>query len=279
MNSIGSRIPDLAKLAALVARLRAPDGCPWDREQTWSDLRAYLLEEAHEVVDALDREQWPELRGELGDLLFQICFLAQLACEQSRFDLADVVDEIHAKMIQRHPHVFGDARADTAGDVRSAWERGKLRAQGLRAQGLRAEGSSLLGGVPGSLPALVAAFRIGQKAAGVGFDWTAVGEVLAKVEEELDELRSQLADTPNTDLLTEELGDLLFTIASLGRHLGLDPERALALANLKFRRRFAHLETALGTRLHEPATPELRARMEELWEEAKALEKRHGLQA
>jgi MazG family protein len=252
----------------LVARLRSPEGCPWDREQAATDLRAYLLEEAHEAAAAIDSEDWPGLCAELGDLLFQIIFLSFLAWEGGHFELATVVDNVHDKMVTRHPHVFGEQRLEDAASVRQAWERRKLAD--------RRRASSLLEGVAPSLPALVAAYRLTQKAAGVGFDWPTARAVLGKLEEEIDELKDAIArrDTlPHSDDIArqvrEEIGDLLFTLANLSRHLGVDPEGALAQSNLKFRRRFEHIEREIekqGRRLEETALGELDA----LWDEAKS---------
>lgn len=256
--------PDpLHRLAALVIRLRGPDGCPWDREQEVDDLRAYLLEEAHEVAAAIDSGNWDEICNELGDLLFQVVFIARLAEERAAFDLADVVERIEAKMIARHPHVFGgDALADSAA-VHRAWERRKLEHND--------EGRSILGGVPSSLPALLAAYRMSQKAAGVGFDWSRADEVLDKIEEEIRELRRELEATSGVERevhLREELGDLLFTVANLARHLGFDPEAALAEANAKFRRRFARLERDLARQGLSLADSDL-ATMDAAWQRAK----------
>jgi ATP diphosphatase len=277
---------DLETLDRLVARLRGPGGCPWDREQGFDQIRAYLLEEAHEVADAIDRRDWAGLSSELGDLLFQLAFLARLNQEQGRSGLERSVDTVVAKMIERHPHVFGEAAergadagagsesgiagsaaAPAAGTldaeaVAAAWERRKLASRGGDA--------SLLDGLAASTPSLLAAYRMTQKAAGVGFDWTTTGEVLAKVAEELRELEGALAEEPRR--AGEELGDLLFAAANLGRHLGVDPEAALARANLKFRRRFRHIEDRLraqGRRLDQATLGELDA----LWEEAKAEER------
>ena len=262
---------DLARLTALVARLRAPDGCPWDREQTLPDLRAYLLEEAHEVAAALDSGDPAELAGELGDLLFQIVFIARLVEEAGGFRLGTALDAVEAKMIARHPHVFGGESLASAREVREAWERRKVRS-------LQGERRSLLdGATAASLPALVAAYRLTQKAAGVGFDWREAGEVVAKLDEEIVELK-ELLSTPEgverTDAATlkqrrtEEVGDLLFTVANLARHLEIDPEGALAAANLKFRRRFAAVEAGLarvGRSVAEASLDE----MEEQWQAAK----------
>jgi len=252
-----------------VARLRAPDGCPWDREQAVSNVRAYLLEEAHEVAGAIDSGDWDELAEELGDLLFQVAFLGRLAEEAGAFRLADVVDGVHRKMVERHPHVFkgGDEALADAEAVRQAWERRKLRQNPGK--------SSLLEGVQASLPALLAAYRLTQKASGVGFDWPDAAAVLAKVEEETAELKEALAapagdsvPAPDKEAVREELGDLLFTLANLARKLDLDPEAALAAANLKFRRRFQAVESGLAERGKSPAEATL-AEMDELWEKAK----------
>ncbi len=254
----------LETLQALVARLRGPDGCPWDREQRLPDLRAYLLEEAHEVAAAIDRGDLSDLEGELGDLLFQVVFVAALGAEAGGFDLDGVIARVHAKMVARHPHVFGGEELRDAQAVRDAWERRKLRDESRQ--------GSLLDGVAESLPALVGAYRMTQKAAGVGFDWPDTEAVLAKIEEELDEARAEMARGPEgREALREEVGDLLFTVANLARKLEIDPEAALARTNLKFRRRFRAIEdqlTAQGKTLGETPLGELDA----LWERAKAAE-------
>jgi MazG family protein len=231
--------PDLQKLLDLVARLRAPDGCPWDREQSLPDVRAYFLEEAHEVAGAIDGGDWDELAEELGDILFQVAFIGRLAEEAGTFRLIDVVERVHQKMVARHPHVFGDEVLADAEAVRQAWERRKLREEPGR--------KSLLSGVPGSLPALLGAYRLTQKAAGVGFDWPDAAAVFAKAEEEIGELRQALAaEGPGRrEAVQEEVGDLLFTLANLARKLEVDPEAALAGTNRKFRQRFEHVEKGL----------------------------------
>lgn len=269
---------DLARLTALVVRLRAPDGCPWDRQQTLPDLRAYLLEEAHEVAAALDSGDRSELVGELGDLLFQIVFIARLVEEAGGFELGAALAAVEAKMIARHPHVFGGETLASAREVREAWERRKVRAP-------EGERRSLLdGATAASLPALVAAYRLTQKAAGVGFDWREASEVVVKLDEEIAELKELLtAQTAEpaaaaADLRqrrTEEIGDLLFTVANLARHLEIDPEGALAAANLKFRRRFAAVEAGLaasGRNLAEASLDEMEAE----WQAAKRAEKQPG---
>jgi MazG family protein len=252
---------DLAGLEALVARLRGPDGCPWDREQNFEDIRAYLLEEAHEVAAALDGEDWTGLHQELGDLLFQLAFLGQLSREQGRGGLEESIASVQRKMIERHPHVFGDETASDRQEVAQAWERRKLRAQG--------EDASLLEGMSDTLPSLLSAYRMTQKVAGVGFDWPSVEDVWHKVEEELAEARQALAE--GRDRLREEIGDLLFTVANLARWLEIDPEAALARANLKFRNRFDAMEQMLrgrGRPLEEATLDEL----EECWQAVKERE-------
>jgi len=254
--------PDLQKLLDLVTRLRAPDGCPWDREQKLADIRAYLLEEAHETAAAIDTGDWSELAEELGDLLFQVAFIGRLAEEAGAFSLSQVVDRVHHKMVARHPHVFGDESLADAQAVRQAWERRKLKEEPGRA--------SLLAGVPTSLPALLAAYRLTQKAAGVGFDWPDAGAVLKKVDEETAELRDALA-VGNRDAMREEIGDLLFTLANLARKLDLDPEAALAGTNRKFRHRFGQVEKGLAARGKNTAEATLEE-MDALWEAAKGEE-------
>jgi nucleoside triphosphate diphosphatase len=253
---------DLDRLLALVERLRAPDGCPWDREQTLPDLRAYLLEEAHETAAAIDERDFDALCGELGDLLFQVAFLTRLAVEAGGFAPGEPLARVTAKMIARHPHVFGGEELADANAVRASWERRKLREE------VAGRRSLLDGAAATTLPALVAAYRLTQKAAGVGFDWPDAGDVLAKVEEEVDELRNELTADAQGERLRDEIGDLLFAVANLARHLDVDPEGALAGTNLKFRRRFVHVEAGLaarGRRLGEATLAE----MDALWEEAK----------
>jgi MazG family protein len=251
----------LKSLETLVAILRGPDGCPWDQEQTLSDIRPYLLEEAHEVAAAIDSENWTELREELGDLLFHIVFVAHLAKEAGEFDLDAVISQIRSKMIERHPHVFGEQTLSDPRAVRAAWENRKARDPKR----------SLLEGVPPSLPALIAAYRMTQKAAGVGFDWPSAESVVDKVHEELEELKSALEGDParlRTDEIREETGDLLFTLANLARLLEIDPEAALAAANRKFRRRFQAMEKILAeqNRNFEEVSG---AELEEIWKRVK----------
>lgn len=254
----------LARLEALIIRLRAPDGCPWDRKQRLEDVRAYLLEEAHEVAAAIDGGDFAELRAELGDLLFQIVFIARLAEEAGSFTLEQVIDGVHAKMVDRHPHVFGGEALADAKAVVASWERRKLEHPARR---------SLLEGVPGSLPALVGAYRMTQKAAGVGFDWPDLAGVRQKLGEELGELDAALDAMPGDPAsskaaVREELGDVLFALANLARHLDLDPEAVLAEGNRKFRRRFEQVEARIAAQGRNLAESSL-AEMDAIWEEIK----------
>jgi ATP diphosphatase len=255
-----SQPADLQKLVDLVARLRAPDGCPWDKEQTLENVRAYFLEEAHELAGAIDGGDWQELAEELGDMLFQVAFITRLAEEAGVFRLPQVIDGVHSKMVARHPHVFGggETLAD-AEAVRQAWERRKLQKEPGR--------ETLLGGVPSSLPALLGTYRLTQKAAGVGFDWPDAAAVLDKAEEEIAEVREALAEG-NAAHVREEIGDLLFTLANLARKLDVDPEAALAGTNRKFRTRFAAVEQGLADKGKTAAEATLEE-MDELWEAAK----------
>lgn len=260
------------ELVRIMDRLREPGGCPWDREQTLSTLRGYLLEECYEVVEALDRSDLTALREELGDLLFQIVFLSRLANEAGRFTATDVVRGIGEKIIRRHPHVFGTARAESSEEVLRNWEEIKRREKEEKeekegvAEPERGE-RSLLSGVPRALPALLKAHRLGTKAARVGFDWKGPAQVIEKVDEEMAELRAAVESGDRT-ATREELGDLLFTLVMLSRHLEVDPEEALERANRKFQERFARVEAELarrGVRVQE-AGLEL---MESLWRELK----------
>ncbi len=259
---------DIEKLRRLIARLRSDEGCPWDREQTLVDLRAYLLEEAHEAAAAIDGGDRRHLCEELGDLIFQAVFVARLAEEEGAFHLGEAIDVVHAKMIERHPHVFGNERLEDAAAVHRAWERRKLLEDGASRH------RRLLEGMPPSLPALTAGLRMTQKAAGVGFDWTAPGEVLDKVREELAEI-AEVLEAPGGGAQRrrqEEIGDLLFAIVNLSRHLGIDPEAAMAGANGKFRRRFEVVEEAFADRRGGLAEATMQE-MEGAWEKAKRAER------
>jgi MazG family protein len=269
-------------LVALMSTLRSPEGCPWDREQTYASLAPMLLEEAYEAFEAVEgaREGRPlELRDELGDLLFQIVFYAQVARERGEFSIEDVTDAIHTKMVRRHPHVFGGAKVRDNEELLRNWEAMKAeekRAAGKGEQGGGAAESSLLEGVSAKAPALMEAHQLTTKAARVGFDWPDVEGVFDKLHEEIEELRAAVrehaASAPDSEAeaarVREEVGDLLFAAANIARHLGVEPEAALKLTNRKFRRRFRHIERGLKERGRELGAATLEE-MEELWQEAK----------
>jgi MazG family protein len=251
-----------ARLVDLTATLRSPGGCAWDRAQTVATIRPHLVEEFHEVLEALDADDDEQLRDELGDLLFLIVFIARMTEEGDRFDLTSVVDGIDAKLRRRHPHVFGDKEASTPDAVRSHWETTKLTEESHSGR------TSILDGLPRDFPALLTARRLQEKAAAVGFDWVDPADVLAKVDEELAELREEIADR-RVEKYEEELGDLLFAIVNIARTLEVDPEAALRKTNLKFRRRFALIEDRFRDRdLSEVGLEE----MDRVWNEAKELE-------
>jgi len=267
-------------LVALQARLRAPNGCPWDREQTHDSLRTYLVEETYEVLDALDSGVTSDFAGELGDLLLQVVFHAQLAAEAGHFDIADVVERIHTKMVRRHPHVFGKVKAGTSAEVLKNWEQLKAEERqaaaksAAKASGKPARGSSgaasVLDGVPRTLPGLLEAHQLTRRAANVGFDWKSVEGLFEKLAEEAGELRQAL-EAEDRASREEEVGDLLFVGVNLARFLGLDAEIALKRANRKFSERFRAMErtaAARGKQLAALSADELEA----LWNEAKALE-------
>jgi MazG family protein len=230
---------DLERLLAIMARLRDREkGCPWDRQQDWVSIAPHTIEEAYELADAIARADPDAVRDELGDVLFQVVFQARIAEERGLFDFDAVARSIADKLERRHPHVFGDARIDTAEAQTVAWEQHKRAERAARGQGTGA-----LDGVTLGLPGLMRAMKLGSRAAKVGFDWPDVEGVLAKVREELDEVHAELGDR---QALHEELGDLLFAVAQSARHLGVDPEAALRDANAKFERRFRHMEAALA---------------------------------
>ena len=235
-----------ARLVEIMARLRAPGGCPWDREQTFDTIKPYLLEETYEVMDSIDARDWEGLADELGDLLLQVVFFSQMAKEAGYFDVTDAIEAINSKLVRRHPHVFADGDAKTADDVVRKWDEIKATEKAARPKP-----KGLLAGVPRSLPALMEARQIAGRAAGAGFDWNNVDEVLDKLREELAELdgaRQALSQgTPGSqEALQDEIGDLLFVIVNIARFLKVDPEQALRGTNSKFRRRFGHVETRPG---------------------------------
>ena len=252
-------------LVAIMDRLRDPGGCPWDREQTYATLRGYLIEECYEVVDALDRADLPALCEELGDLLFQIVFLARLATEDRSFSASDVVDGIAAKMVRRHPHVFGEDTAADSAEVLVRWE--EIKKIEKKDAGKSDADVSVLSGIPPALPPLVKAQRLGTKAARVGFDWREDGDVLAKLDEESAELRVAMAKG-DREAVREEIGDALFTLAMLARRLDVDADEALAAANEKFHTRFTRVEHELR-RLGIPIEDAGLQLLDRLWNEVK----------
>jgi tetrapyrrole methylase family protein / MazG family protein len=246
----------------IIAHLRAPEGCPWDREQTHLSLRRYLLEETYEVIEALDNEDAPALAEELGDLLLQIVLHAQIATEDGEFRMSDILSHVSRKMIRRHPHVWGDVDVDGSGAVVQNWEAIKQAEKGDH------KPTSLLDGVPLELPALFRALRLTEKAAKPGFDWATADDVLAKVREELDEVLTAADDAHRA----EEMGDLLFVVANWARKLDIDPEQALRAANAKFARRFRYVESAAAAQGKPLAEFDL-AQMDAWWNEAKVAER------
>jgi len=257
----------MARLLAVMAWLRDRQyGCPWDVEQTFRTIAPYTIEEAYEVADAIERGDMPALKEELGDLLLQVVYHAQIAQEAEAFGFADVAAAIADKMVDRHPHVFGDARIDTAEAQTVSWEARKAAERAARQS---AEPTGALDGVARALPALLRAEKIQKRAARVGFDWAEIAPVIDKIEEELAELRVEIeAGAINQARLTDELGDVLFAVANLARHCKVDPEAALRATNDKFERRFGYIERRLAAQGRKPADATL-AEMEALWQEAK----------
>jgi MazG family protein len=260
----------IAELLGVMAALRTPGtGCPWDLEQTFKTIAPYTIEEAYEVADAIEKGDLDGLKDELGDLLLQVVYHARMAEEEKAFDFGDVVQAINAKMIRRHPHVFGSNEEKAAGVTPGFWER--LKAEERAGKPKRAE--SILDDVPAALPALTRAIKLQNKAARVGFDWPSLAPVMDKLKEELAELEQELkGDALANDAIAEEFGDLLFVVANVARHLKLDPEAALRAANQKFVRRFQAVERKLDAQGRTPSRSTL-AEMDRLWDEAKADEK------
>jgi MazG family protein len=284
------------KAVSVMARLRAPGGCPWDREQTFDTIKRYTLEETYEVLEAIDNRDWPELAEELGDLLLQVLFYAEMAQEEKRFSIDDVLDALSNKLIARHPHVFGDVKADDAHTVLKNWEKFKeqekerKRAQASGGEPRRhdhAAAAPLLESVSSKMPALLEANKISSKAAHVGFDWPDVQGLMKKLEEETHELAEHVHQVPPGGLrsrggkvpetlharIEDEVGDLFFVLVNIARYLSVDPESALRKTNRKFRRRFGWLEEQLrkrGKTLEQSNLEE----METLWQQAKTLEEK-----
>jgi MazG family protein len=301
MSTTGERFESAV---AIMARLRAPGGCPWDREQTFDSIKPYTLEETYEVLEAIDNRDWAELPGELGDLLLQVLFYSEMAKEQGTFSIDDVLDRLSRKLVDRHPHVFGDTKADTSAEVKRNWEALKVEERKKRGGGNAgaAEDSaagkpaaSILAGISSSMPSLLEAHKLSSRAAQVGFDWPDMEGLFDKLGEETAELRGDLREFPAPgprpegrgvagsgrqtipeDLrlrLEEEVGDLFFVLVNIARYLSLDPESALRKTNRKFRRRFQWMEQ----RLHENGTTLESASMDELesrWQQAKKEEKK-----
>jgi len=291
------------RAVSIMARLRAPGGCPWDREQTFDSIKPYTLEEAYEVLEAIDNRDWDELQGELGDLLLQVLFYAEMAQEDGRFSIDDVLERLSTKLVHRHPHVFGDVKAETSADVLRNWEalkaeekKKRLEAEGGKAAKEEAKPESVLAGVSSAIPALLEAYKLSSRAAHVGFDWPNVEGLFDKLAEETTELKHELehfpapgprpahrgiagshtgAVVPGEELkarLEDEIGDMLFVLVNIARYLSLDPESALKKTNRKFKRRFQWLEQEIsrsGRRLEDAALDE----MEALWQQSKTQEK------
>lgn len=294
------------RAVSIMERLRAPGGCPWDREQTFDTIKPYTLEETYEVLEAIDNRDWQELAGELGDLLLQILFYSEMANEQGSFSIDDVLDRLSTKLINRHPHVFGDVKADTSADVKRNWEALKVEERDKRdaANGApsatKLEKRSILAGVSSAMPSLMEASKLSSRAAQVGFDWPNVDGLFDKLREESDELRDQLKDFPAPGprpqgrgvassgrtvvpeelqaRLEEEVGDLFFVLVNVARYLSVDPESALRKTNRKFKRRFQWMEERLqesGLRAEQASMEEL----ESLWQQAKAHEREKRTEA
>ena len=263
---------DISRLIEIMAALRDPaTGCPWDQEQTFASIAPYTIEEAYEVADAIARSDLEHLKDELGDLLLQVVYHARMAEEQGAFAFGDVVEAVTAKMIRRHPHVFGSQEQRAAGVTAGFWDRAKAAEKaGTEKSGTQQRG--ILDDVPAALPALTRAIKLQNKAAKVGFDWPSLAPVFDKLNEEIAELQAAIAesrDKPDRAAIAEEFGDLLFVVANVARHLELDPEAALRAANEKFSRRFRYIEAQLAAQGRTPAQSDL-AEMDALWDEAKA---------
>jgi MazG family protein len=295
------------RAVAIMERLRAPGGCPWDREQTFDSIKPYTLEEAYEVLEAIDNRDWEELPGELGDLLLQVLFYSEMAKEQGSFSIDDVLERLSRKLVDRHPHVFGDAKADTAADVKRNWEALKVEERKKRLQDVASEAegnesqarksaASILAGISSAMPSLLEAQKLSSRAAQVGFDWPDMESLFEKLAEETRELRDHLREFPapgpqpqgrgiagsgrrsvpeNLRMrMEEEVGDLFFVMVNVARYLSVDPESALRKTNRKFRRRFQWMEQRLR---ENAATPESASmdELEALWQQAK-LQEKHG---
>jgi MazG family protein len=265
-------VSDIRRLLDIMAILRDADkGCPWDKEQTFATIAPYTLEEAYEVVDAIERTDMPSLQDELGDLLFQVVFHSRMAEEQGSFTFGDVVNSICAKMERRHPHVFGNAEIASSEQQTIAWEELKKHERAAKSGDTPA---SVLDNIPTSLPALTRAAKLGKRAATVGFEWPDVHGALDKLDEELREVRAAIAEGAAQSAIEDEVGDLLFCVVNISRHLKVDPEAALRRVNQKFARRFQHVESRLREQGREMSQATL-AEMDSYWDEAKEIEQTH----
>lgn len=269
---------DISRLIEIMEALRQPEtGCPWDVVQTFETIKPYTIEEAYEVADAIERKDMDDLCDELGDLLLQVVFHARIAEEMGEFAFGDVVHAVTSKMIRRHPHVFAVSSADTPETVKLQWDQIKAEEKRERAERRARRGitedfkSGFLGGVQRSQPALTEALKLQEQAARVGFDWSDPAPILDKIEEEIAELREALAEG-RPEKVSDELGDLIFALVNIGRHVKADPENALRGTNTKFRRRFNHIETSLNDNGETLQAASLE-RMEDLWQEAKRIER------
>jgi len=261
----------LARAVAIMAKLRGPGGCPWDREQTFDTIKRHTLEETYEVFDAIERRAWPDLKDELGDLLLQVLFYAQMAADAGYFNIADVADTLNAKLIRRHPHIFADTVASTPDAVLRNWEQIKLEEKKSKPAG-----ESMLDDIPRTMPATLEAHKLGSKAAKVRFDWPDSSGLFAKMDEEIAELMLEV-EAKHSENVEAEFGDLMFTAMNLARHLNVDAESALRRSNAKFRARFAAMERVAGGRegLERLAPEEL----ESLWAQAKTSEAHQGVKS
>jgi nucleoside triphosphate diphosphatase len=278
------------RAVAIMARLRGPAGCPWDREQNFDTIKPYTLEEAYEVIEAIDKRDWHELPGELGDLLLQVLFYAEMAQEEGKFSIDDVLERLTTKLIARHPHVFGDVKADTSKEVLRNWE--ALKAEEKKKSGVPTEERSLLSGVSTSMPAIMEAFKISSRAANVGFDWPNIDGLFDKLNEEVAELKDEISRMPHPPhphaagvagargqqlaeelrhRLEDEVGDMFFVIVNIARYLSVDPEAALRRSNRKFRQRFTTVEKELTSEGRVLADASLEE-MEAAWHRAKERE-------
>lgn len=271
METFAGASASLARAVAIMAKLRGPGGCPWDREQTFDTIKRHTLEETYEVFDAIERRAWPDLKDELGDLLLQVLFYAQMAADAGYFNIADVADTLNAKLIRRHPHIFADTIASTPDAVLRNWEQIKVEEKKSKPAG-----DSMLDEIPRSMPATMEAHKLGSKAAKVGFDWPDSSGLFAKMDEELAELMVEV-EAKHNENVEAELGDLMFTAMNLARHLNVDAESALRRSNAKFRARFAAMERAAGGRKGlERLAPE---ELESLWAQAKSSEIHEGVKS